>query len=201
MGTCNSLTHWWSHTPLLSLQPGPQQVRHQCHLTRHESLPDSQVAVVCTNPDPKSSVSCFPEQFSARKENGLSEWADWGRAQNKLHLKPLLKHSWMEKSTREDASPTRSPWDRGVVAGGPTPHPPSNLVPSKAMVEATVSQGHSHHEGQLQGHHISRLSPSSMSPLGGSKPGTAATPPPQWSRCVDGGSVEGIVTMALNFAL
>lgn len=134
MGTCNSLTHWWSHTPLLSLQPGPQQVRHQCHLTRHESLPDSQVAVVCTNPDPKSSVSCFPEQFSARKENGLSEWADWGRAQNKLHLKPLLKHSWMEKSTREDASPTRSPWDRGVVAGGPTPHPPSNL--------ARLSQSH-----------------------------------------------------------
>lgn len=27
------------------------------------------------------------------------------------------------------------------------------------MVEATVSRGHSHHEGQLQGHHISLLSP------------------------------------------
>lgn len=42
--------------------------------------------------------------------------------------------------------------------------------------------------------------PLSMSPLGGSKPGAAATPP-QRSRCVNGGSVEGIVTMALNFIL
>lgn len=200
MGTCNSLTHWWSHTPLLSLQPGPQQVRHQCHLTRHESLPDSQVAVVCTNPDPKSSVSCFPEQFSARKENGLSEWADWGRAQNK-HLKPLLKHSWMEKSTREDASPTRSPWDRGVVAGGPTPHPPSNLAPSKAMVEATVSQGHSHHKGQLQGHHISCLSPLFNVTTWRQQTRNRSHPTPAVEQVCEWWQRGGNVTMALNFAL
>lgn len=68
------------------------------------------------------------------------------------------------------------------------------------MVEAMVSQGHSHQEGQLQGHHISLLSPP-FNVTTWRQQTRSRSHPPQRSRCVNGGSVEGIVTMALNFTL
>lgn len=107
----------------------------------------------------------------------------------------------MEKSTREDASQQDA---HGRVAWWWTvPLLTRHLIwhdRANAMVEATVSQGHSHQEGQLQGHHISLLSPL-INVTTWRQQTRNRSHPLQRSRCVNGGSVEGIVTVALNFAL